>query len=218
MSPEEFLIQNATNIDISRKNDSAMIKSRSGEVRVSKNLTNPYIITVNVHNGLDYETMYPKLATMLVNSTGYKTNFRIGNTSGSAYLTSYQGDLTSAEIANITINSTLGNKIWIDTTSTTGSGNIFKTGDYIQPKGNTLTYQHPYTVTSDVAWASGNVEVPVHRGIINQPNVSLATSGVAVGNNVFFAVKHKDLLSYTLTPNEKIEFKEFTFIESIQSI
>jgi len=216
MSPEEFLFNNATDVSITSQNSTSMTRSRSGRVKSSINLTNPYVITFNVHGGFDYTSMNANLGIMAVTQLGYSTNFRIGNTSGSAYLTSYHGDLSSAEIANITINSQLGNKIWIDTTSTTGSGNIFKKGDYIQPKGNANTYQYPYTVTSDVAWTSGNVEVPLHRGVIESHTDIIEGNGIVVGNDVFFTVLHKDLLSFTITPGPNLQFdKGFTFVEHI---
>jgi hypothetical protein len=97
-----------------------------------------------------------------------------------------------------------------------GSGNIFKKGDYIQPKGNTDTYRYPYQVTSDVAYSSGNVAVPVHRPVLSQSGVALTSGGIKVGNDVRWHVKILNLPQYSVVPHDRISFSDdFSLIEVI---
>ena len=133
------------------------------------------------------------------------------------YLTDYQGDISGAQINNITLNSVFGSEIYVDCSGATGSGNLFKKGDFIQPKGNTDTYRYPYQVTSDVAFSTGsNITIPVHRPVLSQSGVALTSGGIKVGNDVRWQVKILNLPQYSIVPHDRIAFSEdFQLIEVI---
>jgi len=108
-------------------------------------------------------------------------------------------------------------ELYINCSSATGSGNLFKKGDYIQPKGNTDTYRYPYQVTSDVTFSTGsNVTIPVHRPVLSQDGVALTSGGIKVGNDVRWQVKITNLPKYSVVPHDRIAFSSnFELVEVI---
>ena len=135
------------------------------------------------------------------------------------YLTSYQGDLTSSDQGNLTTRSCTGDgsggNIYINAQSVTGTSAtynyLFKKGDFLQPLGNTNTYQYLYQVTIDVAYPSGansNITVPIHRGCIDLDGVDFEGSnyGLRIGNDVRVHVKALQQPDYSIVPHDRIAF------------
>jgi len=79
------------------------------------------------------------------------------NDSGLTWLNQYQGDLTNT--GSVTVSYTSGNTVTITGGATLASGNIFKSGDFIQ-LGSTGSV---YTVVSDVAHDA--TTVTLHRPV-----------------------------------------------------
>lgn len=217
----QTIIDNATYVEVDRREQFAATMSRSGHYKTADRNVNVYSFTVGMHNGLTYSTNRGVLEDIYSTGSTTEANISLNNNSGMNYLTEYQGSLSGAQQAQVTVNSTFGSEIYVDTTSVSGnvSGytHIVKKGDYIQPKGNTDTYRYPYQVTSDVAWSSAaNITIPVHRPVLSQDGVALTSGGVKLGNDVRWQVKITNLPKYSVVPHDRIEFSDtFELVEVI---
>lgn len=213
----QTIIDNATYVEFDIREQSGATMSRSGHYKTADRNVNVYSFTVGMHNGLKYSTNRSVIQDLYTTGSTTEANISLNNNSGMNYLTAYQGDIAGAQINNITMVGVNGSEIYINCSGATGSGNLFKKGDYIQPKGNTDTYRYPYQVTSDVTFSTGaNVTVPVHRPVLSQNGVALTSGGIKVGNDVRWQVKITNLPKYTIVPHDLLQFTaDFELVEVI---
>ncbi len=214
----QTIIDNATYLDIDIRKQSGSTLSRSGHYKTADRNVNVYSFKVGMHEGLTYSTNRGVIQDIYTTGATNESNISLNNNSNMNYLTAYQGDISGAELNNISVNGVFGAEIYIDQTSATGSGTLFKKGDFIQPKGNTDTYRYPYQVTSDVAFnsSSSNTTVSVHRPVLSQSGVALTSGGIKVGNDVRWHVKMLTLPEYSIVPHDRVAFSDdFTLIEVI---
>lgn len=218
MSGIQTIIDNATYITIDDQRITGSSISRSGQYKTAERGPSPYAFTVGMHNGLKYSTNRALLSELSTLGKTVEANISLNNNTNMNYLTAYQGNIEQAQLNNITVNGVFGSEIYIDQTGATGSGTLFKKGDYIQPKGNTDTYRYPYTVTADVTFDSGssNTTVSVNRPVLSQTGVALTSGGIKVGNDVRFQVKCVTQPTYSIVPHDLISFSaDFELIEVI---
>ena len=213
----QTIIDNATYLDIDIREQAGSTLSRSGHYKTADRNVNVYSFKVGMHEGLTYSTNRGVLQDIYTTGGTTEANISLNNNSGMNYITDYQGDIAGAQINNITLNGVFGSEIYVDCSGATGSGNLFKKGDFIQPKGNTDTYRYPYQVTSDVSFSTGsNVTIPVHRPVLSQSGVALTSGGIKVGNDVRWQVKILNLPQYSVVPHDRIAFSDdFQLIEVI---
>ena len=213
----QAIIDESTFLTINKRKVAASTVSRSGHLKTADRGVNFYQFTVGMHEGLTYSTNRNILEDLDTQDITVEANVSLNNNSNMQYLTNYQGNIAGAQINNITMVGHSGANLYINCSSATGSGTLFKKGDYIQPKGNTSTYRYPYQVTSDVAFSTGaNVTVPVHRGVLTQTGVALTSGGIRVGNDVRFHVKATRMPTYSIVPHDRISFSgNFELMEVI---
>jgi len=213
----QTIIDNATFVEIDRREMSGSTLSRSGHYKTADRNVNVYSFTVGMHEGLTYSTNRGVLEDIYSTGSTNEANISLNNNSGMNYLTAYQGDIASNQISLISLIGSYGSELYANCAAATGSGNLFKKGDFIQPKGNTDTYRYPYQVTSDVAFSTGsNVTIPVHRPVLSQTGVALTSGGIKVGNDVRWQVKITNLPKFSVQPYDRIEFSDdFALIEVI---
>jgi hypothetical protein len=139
-----------------------------------------------------------------------EVNFGITNP-GIAYLIRYEGQLTTAQQANITISSfdSANSNIILDMTTVglmASNTVIFRKGDYFQPSSG---YRYPYTVTSDVLRGAGStVTVPTHRPAITQSGYTPAGKAIKWGAACTWRVKLLVKPVYNIVPYDRFEFSE----------
>ena len=213
----QAIIDESTFVTINKRKVAASTVSRSGHLKTADRGVNFYQFTVGMHDGLTYSANRNLLEDLDTQDITVEANVSLNNNSNMQYLTNYQGNIAGAQINNITMVGHSGANLYINCSSATGSGTLFKKGDYIQPKGNTSTYRYPYQVTSDVAFSTGaNVVVPVHRGVLTQDGVALTSGGIRVGNDVRFHVKATRMPTYSIVPHDRISFSgNFELMEVI---
>jgi hypothetical protein len=214
----QTIIDNATYLEIDRRQMTGSTLSRSGHYKTADRNVNVYSFTVGMHNGLTYSTSREILENLYTTGSNTEANISFNNNTGMNYITAYQGDIATNQLANISTVGINGDRIYIDQTGATGSGTLYKSGDFIQPKGNTDTYRYPYQVKYDVAFNSGsaNTTVFVHRPVLSQDGVALTSGGIKVGNDVTWRVKITNLPKYTIAPHDRLEFSaDFELIEVI---
>jgi len=211
----QTIIDNATFVEIDRREMSGSTLSRSGHYKTADRNVNVYSMTIGMHEGLTYSTNRGVLEDIYSTGSTNEANISLNNNSGMNYLTAYQGDIAGAQINNITMVGSNGRELYVDCTGATGSGNLVEKGDFIQPEGNVGGYRYVYQVTSDVAFSvSSNITIPVHRPVLSQSGVALTSGGIKVGNDVRWQVKITNLPKYTIAPYDRIEFSDdFELIE-----
>jgi hypothetical protein len=212
----QTIIDNATFITFNTQRLAAQSFSRSGRLLTAERTSAvPYKLDIGIHDGLTYSTNRAILQTLDNLDITEEENVDIGSTNtGLSYLTAYQGDISAAQILNLTVTSASASNIVLNTTSATGSGTAFKKGDFIQLDNN---YRYPYQVTADVAWNASSITVPIHRPFIPQDSYTVAGKGILVGNDVTWNVKMLNKPNYTVMPYDRIQFSDrFELIENIR--
>jgi hypothetical protein len=205
MSLQTF-INSAQTIEINRSKLVAQTISRSGRLlTASRNWVNPwrFVITPQpIWTWADYRTEFEDL----VNADRYaEQTFQLGGSTGSAWLTKYQGAnaLTSNVLNTATITSFSGTSLVL-ANCPTNAGYLFKRGDIIQPTG----HRYPYSVAADVLATSATRTVTVHRGYITPPatdNYILAGKTLIVGPGCTFYVQISKMPTYRMLPGQRVE-------------
>ena len=212
----QTIVNNATYITIDKKKVAAQSVSRSGVVLTAERTSGvPYRFIIGMHEGLTYSTNRGLLEDIDALDVTAESTIDFGDTnSGLAFVTKYQGGITGG---NLTAVSGSGLVLTVNASGVSGSGTLFKKGDYIQPVGNTGAYRYPYQVTADVAYSTGSsVAIPVHRPVISQDGVALTSGIVNKGVDVSFKVKMIMKPSYSIVPIDRISFTDdFELIEII---
>lgn len=210
----QTIIDNATYINVDKRKTTAMSVSRSGHVKTAERNPSIYKFTVGSVPGLKYSENRGVLEDIDTADRVTEANVSLANNTGMNYITAYQGGITGGSISMVGAD---GKEIYINASLATGSGTLFKKGDYLQPEGNTGTYRYPYQVTSDVSFSTGaNVTIPVHRPVLSQDGVSITSGGVRKGTEVRFHVKAMSCPTYSIVPYDRIEFSgDFEFVEII---
>lgn len=212
----QTIINNATAITVNRRKVTSSTVSRSGILKTAERLPSVYSFTVGMNDGLKYSTNRDLVEELDRLDTTIEEEINIGSTnSGLAYITQYLGDLSAAQIGQVTVTSASGGNIVLNTTAVTGSptGDIFKKGDYIQLDNS---YRYPYTVTADVAYSGTSVTVPIHRGFIEQTGYTVSGKGINVGKDVTWRVKAIQNPLYGIAPHDFLVFQDnFVFYEVI---
>lgn len=214
----QTIIDNATFVDINKRKVAASSISRSGHIKTADRGVSFYQFTVGMHDALKYSTNRDVLEDLDTVDVITESNVSLNNNTNMQYLTNYQGNLSQSQLNQITMNGSNSANIYLDTTGVTGSpsGVLFEKGDFLQPKGNTSTYRYPYQVTSQVNFSSGNVTIPVHRGVLPQTGVALTSGGIRVGNDVRFHLIALSMPTYSVVPHDRIEFSgDFNLMEVI---
>jgi hypothetical protein len=216
------IINSAGSITIDKRKVTSSVLTRSGVLRTTAFLGHqPYFFTVNFTPNLRYSTNRGLLEDIDTLDRVTEETINIGSSNlGLEYITRYQGNISTAGIANITVNNVVdfGNLYLNCSSIGAGSGYLFKKGDFIQPKGNTNVYRYTYQVTSDVAYStSSNVAIPVHRRLFEQPGQTYIGGGIRVGKDVTWPVKMLQKPNYTILPYDRVVFDgEFQLVEVMQ--
>ena len=215
----QFVIDNATYLNINKRKVTAQSISRSGHLKTAERSPQVYTFTVGSPRGLKYSENRGTIQTLDDIDRITESNVDIGgNNTSLSYLTSYLGDTSSSDLANITLRDVNADNIFVNCSTLTGSAtNLFKKGDYIQPLGNASVYRYPYQVTSDVAFSTAsNVTIPVHRPVLSQTDTALTSGGFRVGSDVRFHVKCFLNPTYNIVPHDLVEFDDdFVLMEVI---
>ena len=202
----QTIIDNASEITFGTAKVAAQTISRSGKLlTATRSTTEPFRFVVGMHSGLDYETNRDVLRELDNLDITTEEQVDIGSTNSNlSWLTEYKGGITSGTLTSVSSN---GSNLYVNASGVTGSGTLFKKGDYLQPVGNTGGYRYPYMVTSDVSFStSSNVTIPVHRPVISQDGVALTSGNVNKGTAVKFYVKMVTKPTYTIVPYRRIAF------------
>lgn len=218
----QSIINGAVNINVNRTKTAGSSVSRNGRYKTGQIVGNqPFLFGVEYRPVSHYTQVRGLLEEIDRLDIIYKEDIEIGSSnSGLSWITAYQGDLTSAQLAQIQLTSTYsGQTFQIDTQFVTGSpaptDYVFKKGDYVQFNDG---YKYPYTVTQDVQFGSSSlITVTVNRPIIIQSGYTISNAhGILVGNAVTWQVKMLNKPTYQIQPDRFVQFSgNFDLIEVI---
>lgn len=215
----QTIINNAVSIQIDRRKLAGQTISRSGQVRISSVASNiPWSFVVQMHPALKYSTNRALVEQIDYLDRVFTETINIGNSNpGLAYITQYQGDLSSSQINAITVTGYNALLLELNVSAIGGlpADYIFRRGDYLQLDG---VYKYPYTTTADVQrGSSSTVLVPLNRPFIPQSGYITVGAGIQVGPDVTWNVVMSKKPGYQIAPHDRLEFLDsFELVEVIE--
>lgn len=215
------IINNSTQIIVERTKIASSTLSRSGRYASALQISNqPFMFTVSYQPMATYSAVRGVLEEIDRLDVTQSEAIEIGSSnSGLSWITAYQGDLSSAQLGQITATGTTGAQtIDLDLSSVTGASSgdyVFKKGDYVQLD---TAYRYPYTVTQDVLFGiGGTVTVSLNRPFITQSGYTVTGKGILTGSDCTWTVKMLAKPTYQMLPSRYVEFTgDFTLIETIE--
>ena len=217
----QVIVDNAVSIEFIRTKLVGQSISRSGAVKISQVANNvPWRMTIDPRPGMQYANFrylteeIDRLDRVIVSTID------IGKTNpGLAYLTQYQGQLSNADLANITVTSAANLSIIMNVSNVSVANTtvVFAAGDFVQPGNN---HRYPYTVTSTVLRGdSSTITVPINRPFIEQPDYTAAGANVRVGVDVTWDMVMSRKPSHRVVPGGYLEWADvFELVEVIDLV
>jgi hypothetical protein len=209
----QTIINNSTFITFDQKKVAGQSMSRSGRLLTAELASVvPFKFTVGMHEGLKYSTNRDLISSLDQLDITEETTINIGSSnSGMAYITNALGD---AFTGTLTATSASGSTLVVNTSSASGSGNLFKKGDLISLGSS---YRYPYFVTADVAWSGSSVSVPLHRPFIAQDGYTVSGKSILIGKDVTWTVKLLNKPAVSVVPHDRAVFaSDFELIEVVR--
>lgn len=217
------IIDRAETVVISRNKLAGSTVSRSGRLRTSVvGSSQPFRFTVKYAPMAQYEQVRDLLEDINSLDTVFQETVDIGSTNaGLSWITEYKGDLSTANMGNLSVAQAVGTILVLNTNTLVGTSPTdyaFRKGDYIQLDAG---YKYPYTVTQDVqvgiVGVGSQILVPLSRGFIEQTGYTTVGAGIVAGTDVRWQVKMLSKPNFTLEPARYINFNtEFELMEVIE--
>lgn len=208
MSMIQRFVDNASSIEIIKRRINAQTITRSGRL-LSQSVASgvPWMFRIEYNRVERWEDVRGLLAQWdnLNITTTQSVNIGGGNANLS-YLTRYQGDLSTAQLAGLRYAQSVGtgSTILLDTTNTTGSGFLFRAGDLFSVDG----FDDVYEVVSDLTFSSSSaLAVQVHRPFINR-DPSLDNLQLDIGTAVQFKVRMLTMPKYQIVAPGLVQFTD----------
>lgn len=204
-------------VEINDQRFVGQVLSRNQRITTSEQLTVvPFKFTLRPMNYLYYSQNRDLLAVLRYNDKALTQYLNFGVTGWKGYI-QYQGDMSSAEIANCTWEVGSANQtLVLGNLPTMGASEfIVKAGDFCQ------VGLYTYIATQNVLRGSGlTVSIPVHRNLLTPVNGPIAAvigefgTTVSMGGDsyigVTFPVVLRDYPTYNLVPMGEDAFIQWT--------
>lgn len=215
------LINDSTDLGMSRSRVVGSSITRSGRIVTSSAPTaQPYQFTISYAPGYRFNTLRGFVEQLMFLDRAYAEDVDIGRTNtGLAWLTEYQGDLTPAQLNNITIAQVNDDNVMRITLPAGVSGVAFRAGDLIQPDSG--GYSYPYSVVYDVPAIAGDVDVILHRPFLEQLDVTntaidVVGGGLKVGVDVTWRVRMSTTPEILINSDRFLNLSSVTLVEVIK--
>lgn len=218
MSLQE-IIDTAETIEISRGRIISQTISRSQRLKTSeRSATIPWMWRVQPAAHYFWSANRDLIETIDYNDRSVESEVKLSNNSGMAYICQYQGNLSPAQVANLSIStSTTSTLVITDLPAIAGgitsSTVVFRAGDFVQPANS----RYPYTVLGTVTRGSGStVSVTLNRDIIASEGLNFAGQDLKVGTEVSWRMVVLNRPTYRILPYNRLEFTgQFELMEKI---
>lgn len=215
----QTIIDRAQKITFDRRRVVGQSVSRSQRVKTAERLTaQPFRLTVTPPAYLDYGTNRSTIEAIQLIDRNTEATIKIANNTKTAYITQYQGGLSGAQLAALTVTNFTLTSVTISglpsiTGTITSSTLVLKSGDWIQP----VNSRYPYIVTSDVTRGTGSlVTATVHRNLITSEVTTITNAGLLVGTDTTLKVVITELPTYEIGLHKFVNFSgDFGLVEKI---
>jgi hypothetical protein len=197
MSGLQTIIDRCNGIRINRRNVVGIQYTRNEIPRVSQTPTlNPWKITLDMPNSFRYSEARALMEELDTLDTTTPQIVTFGNNPNLQWIWAYQGQLTSGQIAGLTISSYIGNQLILTGLPSVASGTImFKKNDLIQING----HPYPFTTEQDVLRGGGST-VTITTSRPNIISTSVVGLGLTVGTTCEFNFFCPNMPVYKLLP------------------
>jgi hypothetical protein len=235
----QAIINSCNQIQVNRRRVVGVQSTRNETYKTAETPTrNPWKFSIQSSNSLVYSSARTILEELDRLDRRTYEDITFSNHSGMSWLFAYQGDMSSSDIAHLTVTSFIGNQLVLGNLPSLASGSImFKPNDIIQIVG----YPYPFTVVGPAITSSNQAASNVLRGTgssltitVHRPNFivdNIIGRNIVVGNAVKFRVMCANMPTYKLVPgaqtmsstgqlinNARIEFEStFDLVEFTDS-
>jgi len=216
----QTIIDRAESISIDHRSVVATTITRSQKIlTAARSTVRPWQFKITPTNAYRWDENHNRGVVAAIENIDRHTStvITLSNNAGMTWLVEYQGDLTSEQRSDMTINSMSGTTLIVNLGSTVQSlssiTKLFRAGDIIQPANSA----YPYKIMFDVTRGSGVTRtLTLHRGTIPEVGVTLAGQTLNIGVDVDWRVKIVALPSYTITPGRFIQWSgDFELVEEV---
>jgi len=197
MSGLQTIIDNCQSIEIDRRKVVGVEITRNEVPRTSVTPTyQPWRFALNMPSSLKYNEARSLLEALDTLDRSVPQVVTFGNNSCLSWIFRYQGAMTPAQIANITVQSFTGNQLVLTNLPAVPATRVlFAPNDLIQIGNKTF----PFTAqTQVVRGTDATVTITTHR-----PNIltgSIAGDSITVGNQCQFYMFSPNMPTYSLIP------------------
>lgn len=213
----QTIVDRAEAININHRGVVATTVTRSQKILTAERSTyKPWAFRITPSNGYVWDASNREFIAQLEAKDRWSEHeINLGNNPNLNWLTQYSGDLTSGQLADITISAvgvkTLTLSLGASVQALGSSTVLFRAGDIIQPDNS----RYPYKVEATVTRGIGSTRsVTLHRGVI--ADQTLTGQQLRVGTACTWKVIVTTLPTYTLVPGRLIEWSgEFEVVEKI---
>ena len=215
----QTIIDKAQEIEIDRRRVVGQTISRSQRIKTAERSTaQPWRMVITPPGALPWASSRDIIEAIDSADRVNESEVKLGSTAGVSWITQYQGQLSQAQLNNLTIYSASTTTMSItDLPAIAGSITtatvIFDAGDVIQPENS----RYPYTVVSPVLrGASTTTNVVLHRNLITSEDIVVVGQGLKVGNSCTWHMVVTGLPTYKLIPGRLVQYTgNFELIEKI---
>ena len=199
MAGLQDIIDGSTGLQINRRNVIGLQFTRNEIPRASLTPTkNPWKFTLDMPSSYRYSEARSLMETLDRLDRYQPQTITFSNNSNFSWMFRYQGQMTSGQIAGLTVTSYVGNQLEIGGLPTVSAGTVlFEQNDLIQI-GGLNAYPFPFTSTTQILRGSGStVTITTSR-----PNIltgNLVGLGLIVGNSCQFRMFVPNMPVYKLT-------------------
>lgn len=208
----QTIVDTAQEITFLRAPVVAQSMSRANYIKTATRGARIWQFTITPSPGLHWDQYRGVIETLQFMDRYQEHTITLANNANMAWITQYQGAMSSSEIAATRISSTAASTIVLGTLpSLSSSAVLFRRGDFIQPSGS----RYPYTITADVLRGSGTtVNIPVNRPVLT--DVVMANRAIVVGGAVSWQVIVTKLPQIGLLPGRLVGFDgDFECVEAL---
>jgi len=209
----QVIINSAQSIEFDRRKVVGQTVSRSERIKVAERASGQaFSFTITPIARFRYSLVRDVIESIQTYDRSEEQQINLASNPLLSYITEYQGGLSSAELANLTINTFTNSTLIIGGLGSVSNGTVvFKGGDWIQP----IWSRYPYIVSSTVTKSLSTASVTVHRPLITS-EATTVTGALYVGTATTLRVVVTELPTYKLIQRDWAEFTgDFSIVEKI---
>lgn len=205
----QTIIDTAQKIIFDRRKVVGQTISRSQRIKSAKrNSANPLALTVTPSAFFNYATARDLVEGVMLNDRYTEFTVKLGNTTRTAYLNEYRGNMPLDQAKAMTITNFVLNSVTVAASTTT---TVLKAGDWIQPYWS----RYPYIVTADAVGNGTVATATVHRNLITSENTTV-TGAILLGTDTTMRVLIAELPTYEVGLYKQLSWSnDFTLVEKI---